>query len=62
MEVKILKIYYTTFWTVLQVSFNQEKQQSVPYHALSPSPFVEHTLKSGICLIKIRFCLYLMFS
>ena len=47
-------LYY--LMTVFYVSSNQEKQQSIPSHALSPTPFVEHTQKSWICLFKIRFC------
>ena len=28
------------------LSSNQEKQQSIPYHALYPTPIAEHTQKS----------------
>ena len=33
----------TTLQIVLYVSSNQEKQRSIPYHALSPTPFIEHS-------------------
>ena len=43
LEGKFLKIYSTTLQIVLYVSSNQEKQRSIPYHALSPTPFIEHS-------------------
>ena len=57
MEVKIWKIYQTTFYTPLYVFSNQEKQQSIPYQALPLTLFVEHTKKSWICLFLTWFYL-----
>ena len=67
LEVQILKIYYSTLWTVLHISSKQEKQLSTINNdqllslSLSATPFVNTLKNLKLVYLKSEF-VYLIFS